>query len=74
LVSSGAVGVWDRFTRRLFSSSLQIRLARQVPVFAISGERYERPDPNEGFAGFFLKPIELDVLVAALARLRRRGV
>jgi hypothetical protein len=46
-----------------------------VPVFAITGERHDLPDvPASGFTGHFLKPIELDALVAALASLRRRGV
>jgi len=47
--------------------------AASVPVFAITGERHDLPDdPASGFAGYFLKPIELDALVAALAPLPRR--
>ena len=55
----------------------QIRASRMpgaatVPVFAISGERHDRPDPQSGFAGYFLKPVNLDTLIAALAPLPRR--
>jgi len=57
----------------------QLRASRtvrtpQVPVFAITGERHDLPaDPTSGFAGYFLKPIELDALVARLASLSRRS-
>jgi hypothetical protein len=43
-----------------------------VAIFAISAERHEALDPASGFAGFFLKPINLDALVATLGRLERR--
>jgi hypothetical protein len=44
-----------------------------VPVFAVSGERHDRPDPASGFAGYFLKPMDLDVLVSTLSRAPRRA-
>jgi DNA-binding response OmpR family regulator len=44
----------------------------QAAVFAISGSRHDGPDPVAGFAGYFLKPVDLDALVAALAALPRR--
>jgi len=44
-----------------------------IPVFAISGERHDQLDPVSGFAGFFLKPVDLDALTAALAALPRRS-
>jgi len=46
--------------------------AATVPVFAISGERHDALDPASGFAGFFLKPIDLEALEATLALLERR--
>ena len=66
----GEDGHW--FLRQLRAS----RTARtaQVPVFAITGERHDLPvDPASGFAGYFLKPIELDALVTRLASLPRRS-
>jgi len=63
-------GHW--FLRQLRGS----RTARtaQVPVFAITGERHDLPDdPASGFAGYFLKPIDLDALVARLKSLPRRS-
>ena len=66
----GEDGHW--FLRQLRAS----RTARtaQVPVFAITGERHDLPvDPASGFAGYFLKPIELDALVTKLASLPRRS-
>jgi CheY-like chemotaxis protein len=47
--------------------------ASDVPVFAVSGD--SRQEPNalaEGFAAFFLKPVNLDALVAHLATLTSR--
>jgi DNA-binding response OmpR family regulator len=41
-------------------------------VFAVSGERHDRPDPASGFAAYFLKPVDLDLLVAMLSALPRR--
>src|SRR5205823_6420562 len=32
----------------------------EAPVFAVSGERHDLGDPEGGFAGYFLKPIDLD--------------
>jgi CheY-like chemotaxis protein len=43
-----------------------------VPVFALSGDRHDEPDPAGGFAGYFLKPVDVDTLISALARLPRR--
>jgi DNA-binding response OmpR family regulator len=43
----------------------------QAPVFAVSGESRDEPSQIEGFAGYFLKPVSLDALVAALAALPR---
>jgi CheY-like chemotaxis protein len=43
-----------------------------VPVYAVSGKRHDQLDPTSGFAGHFLKPVDLDRLVAALAALPRR--
>ena len=57
----------------------QLRASRtvrtpQVPVFAITSERHDLPaDPASGFAGYFLKPIELDALVERLKSLPRRA-
>ena len=57
----------------------QLRASRtvrtpQVPVFAITGERHDLPDdPASGFAGYFLKPIDLDALVERLKSLPRRS-
>jgi DNA-binding response OmpR family regulator len=46
----------------------------QVPVCAITGGRHDLPDdPASGFAGYFLKPIALDALVARLTSLPRRA-
>jgi hypothetical protein len=43
-----------------------------LPVFALSGERHDLAKPETGFAGHFLKPIDLDTLVRTLAALPRR--
>jgi len=65
----GEDGWW--FLRELRTS--RVVSAASVPVFAITGERHDLPDdPASGFAGYFLKPIALDALVAALAPLPRR--
>lgn len=42
-------------------------------VFALSGERHDRLDPISNFAGYFLKPVDLDRLVTTLATLPRRS-
>ena len=66
----GEDGHW--FLRQL-RASRTVRTP-QVPVFAITGERHDLPaDPASGFAGSFLKPIELDALVARIASLSRRS-
>jgi two-component system CheB/CheR fusion protein len=41
-----------------------------APVFAVSGERHDQPGTATEFAGYFLKPVNLDVLVDTLAVLR----
>ena len=46
--------------------------AATVPVFAVSGERYDRLGADSGF-GYFLKPVDLDAIVAADQPLARRG-
>ena len=62
-------GHW--FLRQL-RGSRTVRTA-QVPVFAVTGERHDLPgDRASGFAGYFLKPIDLDALVRTLAALPRR--
>ena len=48
------------------------RSVAQMPVFAISGERHDAPPPDSGFAGHFLKPVNLDALVETLSPLPRR--
>src|SRR2546421_1200013 len=66
----GEDGHW--FLRQL-RASRTVRTP-QVPVFAITGERHDLPaDPASGFAGSFLKPIELDALVERLKSLPRRA-
>jgi DNA-binding response OmpR family regulator len=66
----GEDGAW--FLRHLRTSRMPG--AATVPVFALSGERHDLPaDPASGFAGYFLKPIELDALVARLKSLPRRS-
>jgi DNA-binding response OmpR family regulator len=47
-------------------------VSANAPVFAVSGEHHDRPDPAAGFAGYFLKPVDLDALVTALSALPRR--
>src|SRR5438045_8934657 len=66
----GEDGHW--FLRQL-RASRTVRTA-EVPVFAITGERHDLPDdPASGFAGYFLKPIDLDALFARLKSLPRRS-
>lgn len=64
---SGGDGWW--FLRELRTSRTA---SANAPVFAISGERHDRLDPESGFAGYFLKPVDLDALTATLAALPRR--
>lgn len=52
----------------------QFRRARvpgttMVPVFAMNDKRHDRPDPKSGFAGCFLKPVDLDMIVTVIAAL-----
>src|SRR6266404_2253715 len=54
----GEDGWW--FLRQLRASATA---SANAPVFAVSGERHDRPDPASGFAGYFLKPVDLDALV-----------
>jgi CheY-like chemotaxis protein len=63
----GEDGWW--FLRQLRASPTA---SANAAVFAVSGERHDRPDPADGFAAYFVKPIDADVLVAMLATLRRR--
>ena len=44
----------------------------QATVFAISGERHDGLDGASGSAGFFVRPVDLDAPIAALATLPRR--
>ena len=64
----GEDGWW--FLRQLRASATA---SANAPVFAVSGERHDQPDPASGFAGHFVKPVDFDVLVATLATLRRRS-
>jgi CheY-like chemotaxis protein len=63
----GEDGHW--FLRRLRASETA---SAHAAVFAVSGERHDQHDPSTGFAGYFLKPVNLYVVVAALAALPRR--
>jgi DNA-binding response OmpR family regulator len=63
----GEDGRW--FLRELRTSNAP---SRDAPVFAVSGERHDRLDELEGFAGYFFKPIDLDKLVTVLSALPRR--
>ena len=60
-------GLW--FMRQLRASATA---SANVPVFAVSGERRDRLDVASGFAGYFLKPVDLDALVRTLSALPRR--
>ena len=60
-------GKW--FLRELRRSATA---SASAAVFAVTGERNDRPDTASGFAGYFLKPVNLDALVAALSTLPRR--
>src|SRR5690242_14960969 len=44
------------FLRELRASAMD---SASAPVFAVSGERHDRPDAASGFAGCFLKPVNL---------------
>ena len=63
----GEDGWW--FLRALRASRTA---SANAPVYAATGERHDRPLPATSFAGYFLKPVNLDVLVATLAALPRR--
>jgi len=60
-------GRW--FLRELRASQTA---SANVPVFAVSGERHDRLDPQSGFAGYFVKPVDLEALVSVLSALSRR--
>jgi DNA-binding response OmpR family regulator len=62
----GEDGRW--LLRKLRSSNAP---SAQAPVFAVSGESRDEPSQADGFAGYFLKPVNLDALVAALSALPR---
>jgi hypothetical protein len=64
----GEDGHW--FLRQLCASATA---SANAAVFAVSGERHDQPDASSKFAGYFLKPVNLYVIVAALAALPRRG-
>ena len=66
----GEDGHW--FLRTLRAS--RVLGVAQMPVFAISGERHDAPPSDSSFAGYFLKPVDLDVLVATLSPLPRRSL
>ena len=61
-------GRW--FLRELRASGT---CSANAAVFALSGERHDRLDPISNFAGYFLKPVDLDRLVTTLATLPRRS-
>jgi CheY-like chemotaxis protein len=63
----GEDGRW--LLRKLRSSNAP---SAQAPVFVVSGESRDEPSQADGFAGYFLKPVNLDALVAALSALPRR--
>ena len=46
--------------------------AATVPVYVVSGWPQDRLEPESGFAGYFLKPIDLNAVVAKLQPLPRR--
>jgi CheY-like chemotaxis protein len=60
-------GRW--FLQKLRSSGMP---SARAPVFAVSGDRADEPGQADGFAGYFLKPVELDALVAKLQTLPRQ--
>jgi|SRR5689334_19323757 len=64
----GEDGYW--VLRQLRASP--VRRAATLPVFAVSAESHDRPEPGSGFDGYFLKPLDLDDLVAMLHTLPRR--
>jgi DNA-binding response OmpR family regulator len=61
----GEDGRW--FLRELRGSRAP---SAQAPVFAVTG-RHDQPATAEGFAASFLKPVDLDTIVATLAALPR---
>ena len=65
----GEDGWW--FLRQLRASGTP---SADAPVYAVTGWVDGKPrDPGAGFAGFFLKPVDLDVVADALALLPRRA-
>jgi len=42
-----------------------------VPVFAMTWERHDRPGPESGFVGSFVKPVDVDMVIAIIAALPR---
>jgi len=68
LCMPGEDGWW--FVRQLRESR---RASAQTPVFVISGKRQDDLGAASGFAGYFLKPVDLDEVVAALAAVSRRS-
>lgn len=47
--------------------------AARIPVYAMSGERRDKLNAIDGFAGYFLKPVDLDTVVAVLSAVARGG-
>ena len=43
-----------------------------VPVFAMTWERHDRPGAERGFVGSFVKPVDVDMVLAIIAALPRR--
>ena len=64
----GEDGWW--FLRALRASRTA---SANAPVYAATGERHDRSDSATGFAGYFLKPVNLDLLVSTFAVLPRRS-
>jgi CheY-like chemotaxis protein len=67
LLMPGEDGRW--FLRALRSSGTP---SAKAPVFAVSGGDAGAPGEADGFAGFFLKPANLETLVAKLRALPRQ--
>jgi DNA-binding response OmpR family regulator len=47
--------------------------APPVPVFAMTWERHDRPGAESGFIGSFVKPVDVDMVLAIIAALQRRA-
>jgi DNA-binding response OmpR family regulator len=60
-------GRW--FLQELRSSGAS---SAHAPVFAVSGDRADESGQADGFAGYFLKPVAFDALIAKLQTLPRQ--